>query len=95
MTWKLWLDERKALSGYIGCDSVSEAIRFVKVLGLPAEMDLDHDLGNQETAMDFLKWLVKEFPFGPIPEYKIHSQNPIGRKNIESFMDSWKKSISN
>ena len=99
MAWKLWLDdqsfdieERKAPKGYMPATSISEAKRFVNVLGLPEFMDLDHDLGKDETAMDFLKWLQTEYPDGPIPEYNVHSENPIGKLNILSFIKSWKKS---
>jgi hypothetical protein len=97
MTWKLWLDDqcneiasRKAPDGFIACESVIEAQRFVNVLGLPGFMDLDHDLG-EKTALDFLKWLVEKFPDGPVPEYKIHSENPIGKQNIRSYLENWRK----
>lgn len=46
------------------------------------------------TVMTFLKWLSKTYwhPGMPIPEYAIHSANPIGRANIKAFMDSWARS---
>lgn len=29
----------------------------------------------------------------PPPKYRIHSANPVGVANIQSFMESWKKSL--
>jgi len=56
-------------------------------------MSLDHDLGGDDTTMVFLKRLVNEVWDGKTnpPDYAIHSANPIGSKNIQSFMESWKK----
>ena len=54
-------------------------------------MDLDHDLGGEDTAMVFLHWLANEYYDAEI-EYRVHSQNPNGAQNIVSFMESWKKS---
>jgi hypothetical protein len=100
MAWNLWLDdqafelkERKAPAGFLPASSVQEAQRFINVLGLPEFMDLDHDLGKDGTAMDFLKWLVEKYPDGPVPGYNVHSENPIGKLNIYSYIKSWKKSI--
>lgn len=52
-------------------------------------MDLDHDLGEQDNAMIFLKWLANEYDMEKIPSFAVHSQNPIGRENIVSYMESW------
>jgi hypothetical protein len=41
--------------------------------------------------MVICKWLANNF-FDADIEYDVHSKNPIGRKNIQSFMDSWKRS---
>jgi hypothetical protein len=98
MSWKLWLDdqsfevkEREAPAGFLPATSIAEAKSFINVLGLPEFMDLDHDLGKNETTMDFLKWLVEKYPDGPVPEYDVHSANPIGKLNIHSFLKSWKR----
>jgi hypothetical protein len=39
--------------------------------------------------VDFV-WNGEDAP----PAYEVHSANPIGAKNIQSFMDSWKRSIN-
>ena len=96
MTWKLWLDDqldsvRPVPSGYIGAASSEEAIALVDQLGSPEFMDLDHDLGGEDNAMRFLRYLsnIVEVP----PGYVVHSRNPCGKENIVSFMESWKKSL--
>ena len=71
-----------------------DAIYAVKNYGFPNEIAFDHDLGGQDTSMVFLVWLSNymldnglEFPKDF--EYSIHSQNPIGAKNIEMFMENF------
>jgi len=102
MTWKLWIDDqlddperprRHTPKDFIGARSSKEAQDLVDVAGLPVFMDLDHDLGGDDKVMVFLRWLSDTYPDGPVPDYGIHTENPEGRKNIESFMQSWKKSL--
>lgn len=74
--------------------STEEAKELVKANGMPKLMSLDHDLGGEDTTMVFLKWLANEYWDGyeAVPTYFIHSANPVGIKNIDSFMKSWRKS---
>jgi hypothetical protein len=46
--------------------------------------------------MVFLRRLVNEVWDGeqPIPDYIVHSANPVGAQNIIAFMESWKRSRS-
>lgn len=71
-----------------------EAKKIVLERGMPDRMALDHDLGCVDTVPKFLHWLAYEyFEDGmKIPEYTIHSANPVGANNMRSFMESWKKS---
>ena len=87
-----------------------EAIKYVEVHGMPQRLTLDHDLGMisalsdendktyivEDTVMIFLKWLSRTYWDGEaaIPEYTVHSANPVGRNNIQSYMESWKRSVS-
>jgi len=101
VTWNLWLDDERnpglaadpsepQVSGWVWAKSTKEAIKLVETLGNPAFMSLDHDLGGDDTSMKFLKWLANySYP----SEYQVHSANPVGAKNIVSFMESWKKSL--
>lgn len=78
------------------CRSYNEAIKYVKENGIPDYISFDHDLGTDETGYDFAKWLVNSdienmyiFPDGF--SFNVHSANPIGKRNIESLLNSYLK----
>jgi hypothetical protein len=52
-------------------------------------------LGVEETGLDCAKWLVDYcFDNGhKLPEYIVHSANPAGRKNIQSYLDNANKHL--
>lgn len=90
-------------SDFIWAHDCEQAKYYVKMWGPPSFMALDHDLGvtlkshmmgstRVETVMEFLRWLSDKYP-DSVPDYRVHSANPVGSSNIVSFMDSWKKSI--
>lgn len=94
--------ERWTPPGFKGAATSEEAIELVKQHGfLYLEfMDLDHDLGVDEddkerTAKTFLKWLANDcgLPGYPPPKWNVHSRNPEGKRWIESYLDSWKRSL--
>lgn len=102
-TWKLWLDDqlddpatpgRHVPAGFIGARSSLEAMKLVELHGLPTFMDLDHDLGGEDTTMEFLHWLAEKYPKGPVPKFVVHSANGEGRKSIDAYLGSWKKSLT-
>lgn len=91
--------------GFTGAASSEEAQRLVIRFGIPEFLQLDHDLGlmpdgSEDRVTNFLTWLelycyengLVKTP-AQVPGYAIHSANPVGRKNIVSFMESWKKSL--
>lgn len=94
---KLYIDDERYPpdDGFVLLRSTQEALQHVKTHGWPTFMSLDHDLGGEDTTMCFLRRLVNELWDGktPPPDYHVHSMNPVGRKNIISFMDSWKKAM--
>jgi len=77
--------------------SSADAQACVEALGMPEHMMLDHDLGGEDTVMRFLSWLAYEYApangVTSLPTYSIHSDNPVGRSNIQSFMTSWRRSF--
>lgn len=108
MKWELWLDDvrnpeifaerlyHREFTCLLWARDTEQACYFVKTFGLPDFMALDHDLGlsysgRGQTSMKFLRWLSRYSD--DCPEYGIHSDNPEGAKNIESFMRSWKRSL--
>ena len=50
---------------------------------------------KEKTGFDCSKWLVKYCSVHnlPFPDYTVHSMNPIGKMNIISYIESYKKSI--
>ena len=101
MSYKLFLDDLREVS-YVSSETdwkiartSLEALKIVFEYGMPKFISFDHDLGNEDTAMVFLKQLYAYFPdLKELPEYQIHSANPIGKENIISFMESWKRSLT-
>lgn len=54
-------------------------------------LSLDHDLGDDvPTGYDLVKWIEEEVFHGRLipPVMKIHSANPVGRKNMEAGIQS-------
>jgi len=84
--------------------SYTEFVRIIQQRGLPRFISFDHDLPynnseypNEKTGMDCAKWLV-EFCMKTnqqLPEFQVHSMNPVGKLNIQSLLESYKKSTQN
>jgi len=95
--YRLYLDDiRTPPDGdWVVVRSTQEAIEVITQKGMPDFMSLDHDLGGDDTTMVFLKRLTNEIWDGNSspPKYQVHSANPIGAKNIVSYMESWMKSF--
>ena len=88
----------RSVDDWVICRKSAEALDTVREKGLPTFMALDHDLGTDlndytiDNTMKFLHALVELVGIEtPPPEYSVHSMNPVGRLNIVSFMESWKK----
>jgi len=77
--------------------SSEEAIKFISINGCPNYISFDHDLGGEDTAMIVVKWLVEtdmdnNGTFIPKDfQYNVHSANPTGADNIESYLKSYFK----
>lgn len=96
-SYKLFLDDERDPIGkdWVVARSSFDAAVIVAIGGMPSYISFDHDLGEDDTAMNFLKWLAENcqdrgttFTF----DYYVHSQNPIGRDNIINFIESFKRS---
>ncbi len=57
---------------------------------MPAHVDYDHDLGGDDTAMRFVRWLVDQVvdhgTYVGDMTWAVHSSNPVGRDNIDGLM---------
>ena len=74
--------------------SSQEAIDLVTAQGYPEFISFDHDLGGEDTSIGFIDWMINNTldtgDFTKFPtNYYIHSQNPIGARNIRGKMDGF------
>lgn len=73
--------------------SFEEACRLFDEFGAPSFISFDHDLGQSLSGYDYAKWLVdKDQDQDFLTEefaYYVHSQNPIGKQNIEGLLDTY------
>jgi len=86
----VWLDdERPAPDGWVHVRSVPLLMSLFPKVDV---ISLDHDLGKDElTGYDFLRWLEVQVGMGRvtrIPEIRLHTANPVGRKNMELVISS-------
>jgi hypothetical protein len=84
-----------------------EFVDSIKKKGLPQMVSFDHDLApehyafnnsnnsDEPTGYDCAKWLVEfcQCHHKQFPQYYIHSMNPAGVKNIDSYIKSYKKVV--
>ena len=95
----LWLDDIRDPKNFINVDYdvvwVKTYDDFVKTVTekMPLIVSFDHDLGTDKSGYDCAKWLINYCIEKNIavPEYNIHSANPIGRANIDSLFKSYNK----
>jgi hypothetical protein len=94
----LYLDDLREPPGdreWMIVRSSKDAINYVVNHGAPEYISFDHDLGGDDTAMIFLKWLIEydlDNNGGIIPPlfaYTVHSANPVGKKNIYGLLDGY------
>lgn len=101
MTYKLFIDDERLPmdDGWITVRTSADAIEAVKRFDMPMFISFDHDLGGDDTSMKFIKWMIDEFfdnhlkiPVGF--DYYVHSQNPVGKANIEGLMNSFLRQLN-
>jgi hypothetical protein len=102
MTYRLFLDDDRFppdsdSEGWVIVRTVDDAIATVREHGMPRYIAFDHDLGKAEggavapKAMVFCRWL-ENYVLDTKPDltdfgFYVHSQNPIGARNIEGLMN--------
>ncbi len=85
--------------------SYSAFVQMIEQKGLPEIISFDHDLTlefykgeesydqlNVKTGYHCAQWLVEfcKSKHLPIPEYKIHTMNPLGEMNIRNVLEDVK-----
>jgi hypothetical protein len=66
----------------------------LRMHGMPGFISFDHDLGDDtHSGMDIAKFLVNldidgedDFKLPPEFDFYVHSQNPVGKENIEKYL---------
>ena len=94
----IYLDDTRSLPSLfdIVVKSYDEFVDLVRMRGSGISdsfISFDHDLGEGKNGYDCAKFLVEwciEHGY-EVPQYDIHSANPVGRKNIESIFETYKK----
>ena len=89
---KLYLDDIRTpkTEGWEIVRSYDEFVEWIETNGVPDEVSLDHDLGEfKKTGYDCAKYLMNYCYHNglPSPEVNVHSANPVGRENIEAYVN--------
>ena len=82
-----------------GFDKVYDFEEFIDLIiqnGLPDFISFDHDLGEGKSGFDCAKWLVGYCLDSnlKLPEFLVHSQNPVGKENIDGLFSNFSKFIN-
>ena len=90
----LYLDDlRTTPEGFERVYSYKEFVAYLEQKGLPKFISFDHDLGEDFSGYDCAKYLV-EYCLAhqlSLPDYKVHSQNPVGKENIERLLKNFRE----
>ena len=96
---KVFLDDKRlpkeVYPNELDWELVYTAWKAIQLLatGKVTEISLDHDLGENinGTGYDVVKWIEEQVFTNEsfnVPIIKIHSANPVGRKNMEAAIES-------
>ncbi len=100
---KLFIDDER-FPPNDGCEwvivrSCIEAEIYIRNNGCPVHISFDHDLGDGVgTGFDVVKFMIEAHLDNviTIPDnftFYVHSQNPVGKANIESLLSSFLEHI--
>jgi hypothetical protein len=73
----------------------ADFVEYITQNGLPDFISFDHDLGEDESGYDCAKYLVEyciEHNLS-LPKFSVHSQNPVGKENIERLLNNFSASF--
>ena len=91
---KIYLDDvREAPEGWILIRSGESLMAILRAQeGKIDALSLDHDLGEgKKSGYEVLKWMEAQvflYGYRPPKEILIHSDNPVGRKNMKAAIES-------
>lgn len=95
MAYRMFLDDERDPprdgQEWVVVRSYDEAVAYMADHGIPTFMSFDHDLGGEKTGMDVAKWLVAHVLDRGLDlsdfSFYVHSQNPVGARNIGMLLD--------
>lgn len=72
----------------------NSAVQIILKFGIPNFISFDHDLGEDKNAYDIAKYIVdldldNKLTFPDDFNFEVHSSNPIGKKNIETYLTNY------
>lgn len=88
------------LGPWIVIRSYIDFCRVIESKGVPEYISFDHDLAEdvlptsaEKTGYDCALWLCDYcLAFKrPLPEYGVHSMNPVGKRRIEALLESFEQ----
>ena len=89
----LYLDDlRTTPEGFERVYNYKEFVAYLQRYGLPDFISFDHDLGEGLSGYDCAKYLV-DYCLDhqlALPAFAVHSQNPVGKENIERLLKNFK-----
>jgi len=98
MTYRMFLDDERDPpedgQDWLVFRSSSHAVAFMLLRGIPNYVSFDHDLGGDDTSLNAIEWMIAvlvENKKKRFFDFYVHSQNPIGKKNIEDYFKSFDK----
>lgn len=99
--YKMFLDDLREAEkyypnqGYVTMRTYYEAVEYVSVHGIPSHISFDHDLADddvdEKTGYSFAKFMIDfilDNELNCIFEYVVHSANPVGKVNIECYLEN-------
>ena len=89
----LYLDDlRPTPEGFDHVYNYEEFVAYLERKGLPDFISFDHDLGEDLSGYDCAKYLVEYCLEHQLPllDYQVHSQNPVGKENIERLLENFR-----
>lgn len=96
VTWAPWqVREKYRNEEWVIARDCRQAWILINERGMPNFISFDHDLGcNKATGYNLAKDLVNDDLIGGITfpdnfDFYVHSQNPIGKANIEGLLNNY------
>jgi hypothetical protein len=73
--------------------SYNEYVKYLTNNSMPYGISFDHDLGAELSGLDCAKWLIDYCMNNAVslPKYFVHSANPVGKENIQGYLDNYLK----